>query len=176
MLIRHHDCFCLPFLINLQTDVLSQKEIMHRSQAAFLEQGDGLAWGVLCTEPDSFLGAGLHGLLCPLAEHLHAVARVTHRQPLSVRGGELTCLCSVPIIHRLEGEKKPLCSCAAGRWHRGRHKASTKRLEDVFAATYSTSFLKAQLQSSAEAAVVPLTVPSLVLHPSAASSLLWSPA
>lgn len=74
------------------------------------------------------------------------------------------------------GKEKPFCSCAAGRWHRGRHEVSTKHLEDVFAATYSTSFLKAQLQSSAEAAVVPLTVPSLVFHPSAANSLLRSPA
>lgn len=149
---------------------------MHQSQPAFLEQEDGLAWGVLFTEPGSFLTAGLHGLLCPLAEHLHAVARMAHRQSLSVRGGELTCQCSVPIIHRLEGEKKTFCSCALGRWHRGRHEASTKHLEDVFAASYSTSFLKAQLQNSAEAAVVPLTVPSLVLHPSAVNSLLRSPA
>lgn len=74
------------------------------------------------------------------------------------------------------GRKKNTLLLCSWQMAQGKTKASTKRLEDVFAATYSTSFLKAQLQSSAEAAVVPLTVPSLVLHPSAASSLLWSPA
>lgn len=88
--------------------------------------------------------------------------------PLSVRGGELTCLHSAQIIHGLQGEKKTFCSCAVARWHGGRHRASTKHLEDVFAVTYSTSILKAQLQSSEEAAVTPLTLPSLVLPPSAA--------
>lgn len=106
--------------------------------------------------------------LCHLAEHLLAVGSTARGGPLSVRGGELTCLRSAQIIHGLQGEKKTFCSCAVARWHGGRHGASTKHLEDVFAATYSTSFPKAQLRSSEEAAVTPLTLPSLVLSPSAA--------
>lgn len=118
---------CL-FIINLQTDALRQKEIMHQGPLAFLEQEDGLVWGVRFTEPGSFLTAWLHSLLCPLAEHFHAVARMAHRQPLSVRGGELTCQCSVPIIHRLEGGKKNILLLFTRQMAQGKTRGFNKAL------------------------------------------------
>lgn len=78
---------------------------------------------------------------------------------------------TVQIFHRLQGEeKKPtiLLMCSSQMARGGKPRASAKHLEDVFAVTCSTSFLKAQLQNGGEAAVnTSCMLPSLMLPLSA---------
>lgn len=111
--------------------------------------------------------AALPNPVCHLAEHLLAGGRAALSLSVEVSS-------HVHIIRRLQGKEKKkknptILLLYSGQMARGgRLRVSAKHLEDVFAVTCSTSFLKAQLRSGEEAAVnASCTLPSLLLPPSA---------